>query len=146
MKKLKQQLGQQTTNFMKTAIKRLFQYISYFFFQVAIRMYEIFPKKYGPFGLGMFGFAITFNLLCSFHYLINSGMISKDSEGATFIISISLGGLIGILTISFFTGENNYNRVLKKEILLCNRHNMTWRLITWLYLLVTIVTTYFVLY
>jgi hypothetical protein len=109
-------------------------------------MYEIFPKKHGPLGIGILGFSIAFNLLCIFQFFIRNRMIPKESESIIFIISISIGGLIGILGISFFTGENDYEKVLEEEKLLSGRHNQKWRIITWIYLLVTIVSSYFILF
>ncbi len=113
-------------------------------YQLNIRMYDIFPKKHGPMGLGLFCFSLIVNLMSIFALTINIGMIEKKYEALLNLIAIIIG-IFAIIGTTFFYIKKDIMSLLQKEKQRGDKFNRGWMLFTWIYILLTIAMAIFIL-
>jgi hypothetical protein len=122
---------------MKSGLSKVFRNLVLLLYQIPIRMYEIFPKSFGArsVGFGIFGVSVTTNLISIFTFFIKTGIINKKREDDLITLSFFLGVIICIIAISFY---DDYNEILKDENEKGRKYNFRWRLITWIYMAITV--------
>ena len=129
---------------MKFGLIRTLNPFTTLVYQLAIRMYDIFPKKHGPMGLGFFCFSIIVNLMCIFTFIVNHGIVDKKYEVCLNVIAIS-SGVFAISITAFFYIKKDFYSLLHKEKLKGKQFNQGWVIFTWIYMILTIVLAIFIL-
>lgn len=112
------------------------------FKKVIIRTYELFPKKYGPFGFGVLYFTMGQNFNLIYIILLNNRIISEEAIGGLFLLAVIISFIFIMFIMIYFSGKRDYEIVLKNEQAKGAQYNRKWKIITLCYLILSWIIPY----
>ncbi|HCT85674.1 MAG TPA: hypothetical protein DF296_10810 [Candidatus Margulisbacteria bacterium] len=122
---------------MKSKLWVWFKILFNFYLRLAIRLYEIFPKKYQPSGLGIFSYLIACNILLAYRIACVFGIMSVEYEYHAFSISIIFALINCFFLIYYF--YNTLDQFLINENEKGANYRKFWRITAWVYMVITTV-------
>jgi len=120
---------------MKSGFNKFWRYLASFCYQIAFRMYEIFPKTSRPIGLWILAITIIVNLISLFVFVIALEVVDKKYEMNLIAVACVIGTVLAVFAIFKFHGNKELAIQEKQK---GRKHNLLWLLITWLYMLITL--------
>ena len=120
---------------MKLDINSIFRGIFNIYLRIAIRFYEIFPKRWQPSGLGIFSFCIGIDIIVGFDCLRIINIIDNKHNDLVFTVSMLSILISGFFLIFYF--NNRLDEFLEAENEKGDRYIRYWRTIAWIYLIIS---------
>ncbi len=105
------------------------------YLKIAIRLHEIFPRRY--LGFGLFSYFIALDIVTVHEVLLYFHVFDDNSKDFVFCLAM-LFGLINLFFLLYYFDDIRLVEFLGDENSKGYRYRCKWRLIVWIYLILSV--------
>ncbi len=121
---------------MRSAIISLVRLIINIYFKLSMRIYFIFPKRFGPSGFGIFGYCIVSDIMYVTQLLVNFQLLSDKYIDIILVLSFLIA-FANVLFLDWYFNVSELEDFLKREKEKGYNYNLWWSIGVWAYLIIS---------
>lgn len=121
---------------MRSEIISLVRLIINIYFKLSIRIYFIFPKRFGPSGFGIFSYCIVSDIMYVTQLLVNFQLLNDKYIEIILYFSFLIA-FVNALFLTWYLNESDLEDFLKHEKEKGYNYNLWWSIVVWAYLIIS---------